>query len=256
MLKDHIDLLKIAPRILVNTFDELEIVSIPAIEKYMIGPLVPSVFLDGRGPSYNSLGYDLFEKPEEDYIKWLNTKPKSSVVYASFGSMATLSIDQAEELASALVESRRPFLWVIRDGGQAVKLRNIEVLRKQGMIVGWCSQVEVLNHQAIGCFLTHCGWNSTTEALAAGVPTVGFPQWSDEATNAKMIEDVWKTGVKVKKSEGDGIVEGKEIKRCVEMVIEDGEMRRNAEKWKELARQALNNGGSSAVNLQVFLDDA
>ncbi|KAI3798197.1 hypothetical protein L1987_33466 [Smallanthus sonchifolius] len=249
-MKDEIDVLKEAPRILVNTFHELEMESIRAIEKLRLLPVGPLV------PLYNSLSCDLFDKPKEDYIKWLNTKPKSSVVYVSFGSMVTLSIDQAEEMASALLESDRPFLWVIRDGGQVVKLSNIEVLKKQGMIVGWCSKVKVLNHQAIGCFLTHCGWNSTSEALAAGVPTVAFPQWSDQTTNAKMTEDVWKTGVKVKRREGDGMVEGEEIKRCVEMVMEDGEMRRNAEKWKELARQALNDGGSSAVNLQAFLDDA
>ncbi|KAM0038250.1 putative crocetin glucosyltransferase [Helianthus debilis subsp. tardiflorus] len=101
----------------------------------------------------------------------------------------------------------------------------------------------------------HGGWNSTVEALAGGVPSVVFSQWSDQAINAKMIEDFWKTGVKVKKREGDGMVEGKEIKRCVEIVMEDGEMRRNAEKWKELARQALGNSGSSALNLQSFVDD-
>ncbi|MFS8008349.1 putative crocetin glucosyltransferase [Helianthus anomalus] len=258
-LKDHIDVLKISPRILVNTFDDLEIEPIRAIEKLVmipIGPLVPSEFLEGNGPSYNSLNCDLFEKPKEDYIKWLNTKPKASVVYVSFGSTTNLSIKQAEEMASGLFESGRPFMWVIKEGIQAMNLSKIEVLKRQGMIVSWCSQVEVLNHQAIGCFLTHCGWNSTVEALAAGVPTVAFSQWSDQATNAKMIEDVWKTGVKVKRREADGMVEGEEIKRCVEMVMEDEEIRRNAKKWRELARKAFNNGGSSIINLQDFLNDA
>ncbi|KAJ0655662.1 putative crocetin glucosyltransferase [Helianthus annuus] len=163
--------------------------------------------------------------------------------------------DQAEEMASGLLESGRPFLWVIREGDQLVKLSKIDELKKQGMIVSWCSQVEVLNHEAIGCFLTHCGWNSTIEALVAGVPTIAFAQWSDQVTNAKMIEDVWKTGVKVKRRERDGMVEGNEIKRCVEIVMQDREMRRNAEKWRELARKALNDGESSTLNLQAFLYD-
>ncbi|KAK9062508.1 hypothetical protein SSX86_019695 [Deinandra increscens subsp. villosa] len=257
VMKEHIDALKITPRVLVNTFDELEIESVRAVENLVmlpVGPLIPPEFLLGeKGPSNStSLSCDFFDKPEEDYMKWLNTKPRSSVVYVSFGSLATLSVDEAEEMASGLLESGRPFFWVMRNG---VKLKNAEVLKKQGMIVSWCSQVEVLNHQAVGCFLTHCGWNSTTEALAAGVPTVAFPQWSDQTTIAKMIEDVWKTGVKVKRREGDGVVEGKEIKRCVEMVMEDEEMRRNAKKWRELAREAVNNnGGSSTVNLKDFVD--
>ncbi|KAI7740489.1 hypothetical protein M8C21_022750 [Ambrosia artemisiifolia] len=259
IMKDHIDVLKISPRILVNTFNELEVEPIRAIKELVmlpIGPLMPLEFIDGSGPTKSSLGCDLFEKQEEDYIKWLNTKPKLSVVYASFGSLATLSMDQAEEMASGLLESGRPFLWVIREGGQAAKLSKIEVLKQKGMIVSWCSQVEVLNHQAIGCFVTHCGWNSTLETLAAGVPTVAFSQWSDQVTNAKMIEDVWKTGVKVRRREGDGMVEGKEIKRCVEKVMEDEEIRRNAEKWRESTRKAIDNEGSSALNLQAFLYDA
>ncbi|KAI3670706.1 hypothetical protein L1987_87707 [Smallanthus sonchifolius] len=243
VMKDHINVLKIAPRILVNTVGELEIESIDKLEFLPIGPLLPS---------YSP---DIFEKTEDDYyIQWLNTQPKSSVVYVSFGTIATFGMEQLEEIASGLVEIGRPFLWVIREGEQAEKFSKVEELQKQGMIVGWCSQAEVLSHQAIGCVVMHCGWNSTVEVLVAGVPTVAFPQWSDQGMNAKMIEDVWKIGVRVKR-EGDGVMEGKEMKRCVEMVMEDQEMKRNAEKWREVMREALKNGGPSTINLQTFLHD-
>ncbi|CAI9271434.1 unnamed protein product [Lactuca saligna] len=251
-LKGHIEVLKTAPRILVNTFNKLEVEPIKAIDKLEflpIGPLIPSEFFDR-----NSSSSDCFERTEEDYIQWLNTKPKSSVVYVSFGTIAQLSMDQLEEMAIGLLESRRPFLWVIRDSEQAGRLSKIEELRKQGMIVGWCSQVVVLSHQAIGCFVMHGGWNSTVETLVAGVPTVVFPQWSDQCTNAKMMEDVWRTGVRVRIREGDGVVEGKEIERCVEMVMEDEDMKKNAEKWRDLAIEALSDGGTSTINLQAFLD--
>ncbi|KAI3752660.1 hypothetical protein L2E82_24695 [Cichorium intybus] len=257
-LKDLVDVFQITSRILVNTFNELEVESIKGIEKLdllPIGPLIPSEFLDGKDSPGKSLGCDFFNKPEDDYMKWLNTKPESSVVYVSFGSLASLSTDQLEEFAVGLLQSSRPFLWVIRDSDQAGRLTTIEELKKQGMIVAWCSQVVVLSHKAIGCFLMHGGWNSTIETLAAGVPTVVFPQWSDQWTNAKMMEDVWRTGVRVRRREGDGMVEGKEIERCVKMVMEDEDIKRNAEKWRELAREALNNGGSSTKNLQAFLDD-
>lgn len=51
------------PRVLVNTFDALEPDALKAVEKYRlmgIGPLVPSVFLDGKDPSDSSFGGDLF----------------------------------------------------------------------------------------------------------------------------------------------------------------------------------------------------
>lgn len=241
---DHIVVLEISPKILINTFDELEFESLRAVEKLdflPIGPLVPS-------------GSDFFEKTDESYIQWLDTNPKSSVVYVSFGTIANFSMDQLEEMSSGLLEIRRPFLWVIRDDEQIGKLSKIAELKKHGMVVSWCSQMEVLRHQAIGCFVMHCGWNSTVESLVTGIPVVAFPQWSDQGNDAMMIENVWKTGVRVKRRETDGVVEGKEIERCVEMVMGDEEMKRNAEKWKELAKEALKNGGSCDINLQAFLD--
>ncbi|KAJ9541465.1 hypothetical protein OSB04_027971 [Centaurea solstitialis] len=250
-VNEHLDVLKLSPRILVNSFNELELESMRVIEKLEflpIGPLVPSEFLGGKESINNSSG-------EDDYIRWLNTKPKSSVVYVSFGTLATLSMDQMEEIAVGLLESRWPFLWVIRDNGIVEGLSKIEELKKQGRIVDWCNQVEVLCHEAIGCFVMHGGWNSTLEALVGGVPMVVFPQWSDQTTNGKMVEDVWRTGVRVRKREGDGMVEGKEIERCMKIVMGDEEMKKNAEKWKDLAREALNDGGSSTINLRAFLDD-
>jgi UDP:flavonoid glycosyltransferase YjiC (YdhE family) len=124
--------------------------------------------------------------------------------------------------------------------------------------VTWCSQVEVLSHPSLGCFVTHCGWNSTLESLVSGVPVVAYPHWSDQGTNAKLIQDVWKTGVRVTANE-DGIVESDEIKRCLELVIgggeEGGEMRRNAKKRRDLAREATKEGGSSYENLKSFVDE-
>ncbi|XP_059446800.1 phloretin 4'-O-glucosyltransferase-like [Corylus avellana] len=254
------------PRILVNTFDALEAETLRAIKGYnliAVGPLIPSAFLDGRDPSDTSFGGDLFQT-SKDYIEWLNSKPKSSVIYVSFGSLTVLTKQQKEEIASALLESGRPFLWVIRakeneEEKEEDKLSYKEELEEKGMIVSWCSQVEVLSHPSLGCFVTHCGWNSTLESLVSEVPVVAFPQWSDQGTNAKLIEDVWKTGVRVTANE-DGIVEADEIKRCLELVIGVGdrkgeEMRRNAKKWKDLARKASKEGGSSYENLKSFVDE-
>ncbi|OMP09484.1 UDP-glucuronosyl/UDP-glucosyltransferase [Corchorus olitorius] len=77
-------------------------------------------------------------------------------------------------------------------------------------------------------------------------------------TNAKLIEDVWGNGVRVRGNE-EGIVERDEINRCLDLVMGDGErakeVRRNAEKWKDLAREASKEGGSLDRNLKSFIDD-
>nr|POE45137.1 crocetin glucosyltransferase, chloroplastic [Quercus suber] len=95
------------PRILVNTFDELEPEALKALEKHnlvLVGLLVPYAILDGRDPSDGS----------KNYIKWLNLKSKSSVIYISFGSLLVLKKQQMEEIAWRLLDFGRPFLWAIR----------------------------------------------------------------------------------------------------------------------------------------------
>ncbi|KAI4364321.1 hypothetical protein MLD38_020429 [Melastoma candidum] len=251
------------PKVLVNTFDALEEAPLKAIDKLTmvgIGPLLPLAFTGGDSTSNPSDSSD-------EYFQWLNTKPEASVVYVSFGSISVLQKEQMEEMARGLLKMGRPFLWVMRkDKGAATapqeeadRVSCWEELQEKGKIIPWCSQYEVLSHPSVGCFLTHCGWNSTLESLACGVPMVAFPQWTDQLTNAKLIEDVWKTGVRVKPNEETRIVEGDEIMRCIEKVMDSGEsgeeIRRNAGKWKVLAREAVEEGGSSHRNIASFLEE-
>ena len=246
------------PRVLVNTFDALEPEALKAFEKLnlvAVGPLVPNAILGGRDPCNGS----------NDYIEWLNSKSESSVIYVSFGSILVLNKQQMEEIARGLLDCGRPFLWVIRakesgeEEKEEEKLSCREELEQMGMIVPWCSQVEVLSHPSLRCFVTHCGWDSTLESLVSGVPMIAFPHRLDQGTVAKLIEDVWKTGVRVMVNK-DGIFEGDEIRRCLELVVGDGErgeaIRMNAKKWKELAMEAANEVGSSSYNnIKAFVDE-
>ncbi|XP_052206934.1 UDP-glycosyltransferase 75C1-like [Diospyros lotus] len=249
--KDQIEALDADPnpKILVNTFDRLESEALRAVQGLNlvpIGPLIPSSFLSGRETRDH-------HPSDTSYLEWLDSKPEASVVYVSFGTVAVVSEKQIEEMASGLLSTNRPFLWATR-----TPVSHREELEEKGMIVPWCSQAEVLSHPSLGCFVSHCGWNSTLESLVAGVPMVGLPQFTDQPTNAKLVEDEFKTGVRARANE-DGVFEGAEIKRCVEMVLGGGEkgkeLKRNAEKWKALAKEAAMDGGSSSLNLRNFFID-
>ncbi|CAL5203642.1 unnamed protein product [Lathyrus oleraceus] len=274
-VKEHIQILEeeTSPRILLNTVEEFEYealrdVDVGKIKMIPIGPLIPSAFLDGKDPSDTSFGGDVISVDSEDnYLKWLDSKDETSVVYVSFGTLAVLSKRQMEEIARALLDSGFSFLWVIRntkshqekeEDGDELSCREELERNVNGKIVKWCCQVEVLSHSSIGCFVTHCGWNSTLESLGSGVPMVGFPQWTDQTTNAKLIEDVWGSGVRMSCDE-EGIVKAEEIRKCLEVVMGKGEkgeeLRGNAKKLKGLAREAVKEGGSSDKNLRRFLDD-
>ncbi|KAL8201685.1 hypothetical protein R6Q57_010832 [Mikania cordata] len=272
MLKELLHLLSSIerPKVLVNTFDAMEEEALKEIDGKIdmvaVGPLIPLAFLDGNDPTDRSFGGDLFET-SHDYLEWMNSKPQGSIVYISFGTLIEWSKKQKEALAYALIESKRSFLWVLRDKDGETKADDdeeiscIKELQQLGLIVPWCSQLEVLSHPSLGCFVTHCGWNSTLESIACGVPVVAFPKWSDQSTNAKLIEDVWGMGTRVCVAVNeDEVVDGEEIRRCIEMVMgehERGEtMRKNAKKWKDLASKAVKQTGSSYINLKAFVEQS
>ncbi|KAK4435692.1 UDP-glycosyltransferase 74E2 [Sesamum alatum] len=144
-----------------------------------IGPTIPSMYLDKRLTEDNEYDLSIF-KPVNSCMKWLEEWASRSVIYVSFGSMAEFEGEQMEELALGLKMTNKYFLWVVRSSEESKLPKNfVQETREKGLIVSWCPQLEVLAHDAIGCFITHCGWNSTLEALSLGVPMVAVPWWSD-----------------------------------------------------------------------------
>ncbi|XVF65874.1 hypothetical protein PTKIN_Ptkin09bG0286100 [Pterospermum kingtungense] len=246
--------------ILVNTFYKLEHEVVDAMSKMItplltIGPTIPSFYLDKRVENDSDYDLNLF-KLDSTSKNWLSTKPPRSVVYVSFGSMANLSIKQMEEVALGLKQTNFYFLWVVRST-ESAKIPDgfVQDIEHKGLICNWIPQTEVLANEAVGCFFTHCGWNSTIEALCLGVPMVAMPQWTDQTTDAKFVEDVWKVGVRVNVDE-DGIVRREEIGTRIRVVMEGEEgkvMKENAKKWKELAVKAVSEGGSSDKDIDEFV---
>ncbi|TQE14299.1 hypothetical protein C1H46_000218 [Malus baccata] len=168
-----------------------------------------------------------FKSNNDACMKWLDEQLKGSVAYMAFGSAAQLQAEQMEELEWGLRRSKSKFLWV------------------------------VLAHEAVGCFVTHCGWNSTLEALSLGVPIVALPQWTDQSTNAKYIMDVWKIGMKAVADE-KGVVRQEVVELCISEIIagERGrEIKKKALEWKELARKAVYEGGSSSKTVDEFIEN-
>ncbi|WOH07844.1 hypothetical protein DCAR_0727278 [Daucus carota subsp. sativus] len=248
--------------ILCNTFLELETQVVNWLSskwKIMtIGPSVPSMFLDKRLADDRDYGLSLFKPEGEACIKWLDEKDTDSVVYVSFGSLANLVQDQMDEIAWGLLNSDCNFLWVVRDTKKSkLSEKFIEEFADRGLIVNWCPQLKVLAHNAVGSFMTHCGWNSTLEALSLGVPMTVLPQWMDQTTNAKYIVDVWKTGVRVKARDKESITR-EDITKSVKDVMEGTkreELKTNALKLKEMALEAMSKGGSSDKNIDDFISE-
>ncbi|KAJ7961939.1 Glycosyltransferase [Quillaja saponaria] len=244
-----------------NSFDKLEEEVVNWITSQWpfknVGPTIPSMYLDKRMNNDKDYGLSLFQPNSESCMKWLDSKEIGSVIYISFGSLATLVEEQMEEITLALKKSNYYFLWVVRESEINKLPQNfVQDTATKGLLVNWCPQLEVLNHKAVACFMTHCGWNSTLEALSLAVPMVAMPQWTDQPTNAKFIVDVWKVGIRARIDHEKGIVTREEIEMCIREVMEGergNEMRRISLKWKKLAKEAVDDDGSSDKNIEKFV---
>ncbi|KAG0484617.1 hypothetical protein HPP92_008696 [Vanilla planifolia] len=245
----------VRPRVLVNTFEELEPEAVEFLKERLdlvaIGPVMPPG--GAEDATRDMFGWD---QEHDAYMRWLDAQAERSVVYVSFGSIYVPRREQVNEIGRALRWSGRPYLWVVRkiDGEEDEVVEGEE---EKGMVVRWCAQLRVLSHRAVGCFVTHCGWNSALESLVCGVPVVTVPQWMDQRTNAWLMERQWGTGVRLEEGKG-GFVEAEELRRCLEVVMGEGErgekIQEKAKEWKARAWEAVVGGGSSDRNLKFFVE--
>ncbi|CAN6198357.1 unnamed protein product [Urochloa humidicola] len=200
--------------------------------------------------------------------QWLDGKAPGSVVYVSFGSISQAEPKQVVELGLGLEASGHPFIWVLKnahdyDDATRAFLGELEArVAERGLLVrGWAPQLLVLSHDAVGGFVTHCGWNSTLEAVAAGLPVVTWPHFTDQFLNEKMAVEVLGIGVSVGVTEPltyqavrKEIVVGRDVvEEAVRSVMGGGEeaeeRRRRARALAAKARAAAQVGGSSHANL-------
>ncbi|KAJ0700683.1 putative scopoletin glucosyltransferase [Helianthus annuus] len=204
---------------------------------------------------------------EHQCLRWLDSKAPNSVIYVSFGSMVKVPSSQLYEIAMALEACDENFIWVVRNDQEAMITDGFEARIKakgKGLIIkGWAPQVLILDHESVGGFVTHCGWNSVLEGVSCGVAMVAWPVMAEQFYNAKLVTDVLQIGVLIGDVEWsptstcDG-VKREAIQRAVAMVmgVEEGHaMRTRARELKEKAKTAVEEGGSSYSDLTTFVED-
>jgi hypothetical protein len=251
--------------VLVNSFDALEPEAIAALQDGSVAAGFPPVFSVGPlAPVSFSAGEPAKNQPP--YMRWLEAQPARSVVYVSFGSRKAISRDQLRELAAGLEASGHRFLWVVKstvvdrddnaDLSEMLGEGFLERVQGRGMVSkGWVEQEEVLKQGAVGLFVSHCGWNSVTEAAAGGLPVLAWPRFGDQRVNAGVVArsglgvwcDRWSW-------EGEeGMVSREEIAEKVKAVMADEAVSKKAAGVRDAAARAVADGGSSHGNLAQFV---
>ncbi|KAF8653457.1 hypothetical protein HU200_062200 [Digitaria exilis] len=149
---------------------------------------------------------------------WLDAQPARSVVFLCFGSRGSLSVEQIREIATGLEMSRQRFLWA---------------------------------------FVTHCGWNSTLEAIMAGVPLLCWPLYAEQMLNKVLITVAMGIGVELEGYKA-GFIKAAEVETKVRLVMESQEgreLRARVVECKKQACTAMEDGGSSDAAFSRFLSD-
>ncbi|OIV94299.1 hypothetical protein TanjilG_19305 [Lupinus angustifolius] len=269
---------------IINSFYDLE----PAYADYVRKELGQKAWIVGPVSLCNRSKEDKTNRgkvstiDEKSCLNWLNSKKANSVLYVSFGSLARLPHEQLKEIAYGLEASDHSFIWVvgktlnsskIEENGSANFLpdgfeERIKENEKGLIIRGWAPQLLILEHVAVGGFLTHCGWNSTLEGVSSGLPMITWPLSAEQFSNEKLITDVLKIGVQVgskewvfwnAEPEWKGTVGREKVELAVKKLMgkteETEKMRTRVKEIAGKARRAVEEGGTSYAEVDALIEE-
>ncbi|KAL7089062.1 hypothetical protein ACP275_13G165100 [Erythranthe tilingii] len=189
---------------------------------------------------------------DEKCANWLSRFEARSVIYCAFGSEARLEKGQFQELLLGLELTGLPFFAALKPP------RGVETMEEalphgftdrtlgRGVVHGgWVQQQLMLSHPSVGCFVTHCGSGSLSEAMVNECRLVLIPHVGDQIINARLMAGDLKVGVEVERGDEDGLFSKEGVVKAVKLVMEgDGEIRKeigeNHAKWRDfLLREGL-----------------
>uniref|UniRef100_A0A914H0N5 glucuronosyltransferase n=1 Tax=Globodera rostochiensis TaxID=31243 RepID=A0A914H0N5_GLORO len=132
---------------------------------------------------------EMAQKQLDPKVSRLLDKAKTGAVFVSFGSY-TDTQKMPNQMKMALLHtfaqfSDYEFIWKLelseRDAKFFAKHKNVHP-------VTWTDQKTILLHPKTRAFVSHCGLNSLTESVRAGVPILAIPLFGDQKYNAILAE--------------------------------------------------------------------
>ncbi|EMS57769.1 UDP-glycosyltransferase 85A2 [Triticum urartu] len=215
-----------ASAVVINTWDELDAPLLDAMSKllppiYTAGPLHLTARNNVPEESpISSIGSNLW-KEQDAPVRWLDGRPPRSVVHG--------------DVKAALP----PEFYAATEG--------------RSMLSTWCPQQEVLEHEAVGVFLTHSGWNSSLEGICGGVPMVCWPFFAEQQTNCRFKCTEWGIGMEI----GDD-VRRTEVEAMIREAMEGEqgrEMRRRVLELRQSAVASARRDGRSMRNVDRLIKE-
>ncbi|GKA56776.1 UDP-glucuronosyl/UDP-glucosyltransferase [Tanacetum coccineum] len=267
----HVSRLHMTTGIFVNTWDDLEPVSLKVVKYERFFKNIPMPPVYPVGPLTKQIEPVVTEH-EKEIKAWLDKQPNDSVLFVALRSGGTLTSEQQTELAWGLELGQQRFILVVQkmcesahaaffhagsdsDDPKAYLPKGfVDRINGVGLVVSsWAPQLR-RDIKSINWSIYVPLWVEL-ESVKHGVPMIGWPMYVEQRMNATILSK--EVGVAVKMlvvgDDGETMVVGREeIERVVRAVMEgeEGNKIRSRAKEVEASGQAtLSHGGSSYEKL-------
>uniref|UniRef100_A0A2N9EYA4 Glycosyltransferase n=1 Tax=Fagus sylvatica TaxID=28930 RepID=A0A2N9EYA4_FAGSY len=170
-------------------------------------------------------------KLDEKWANWLSNFEQGTVVYCAFGTQNILQKDQFQELLLGFELCGQPFLVALSTPDGCATIEEAlpegfeERVKGRGWVYGgWVPQTLILEHNSVGCSVTHCGYGSMWESLLSDCQIVCVPQLGDQMLNARLIVEELKVAVEVEKEDNGWISKERLSEAIMSMMDKDSEV--------------------------------
>nr|QVK45639.1 UDP glucuronosyltransferase [Brachionus paranguensis] len=191
---------------------------------------------------------DIIEPVNPNYE---NRKTEMTLVYVSLGTVFNNNIfifDCVIDTFKELNKIEKNFIAVIAVGSDNLNIYQKRInqgyqVPENVLILAFAPQIELLKRAKL--FITHCGMNSSSEAIHYGVPVIGIPIKADQPLVAHRICDELKIGVRLNPFE----INSNNLQNAIFKILNDHSYSTNI---KEMSKISKNCHGSSKAAELIF----
>ncbi|XP_065219732.1 UDP-glucosyltransferase 2-like [Planococcus citri] len=120
----------------------------------------------------------------KNFQEFIDEAEHGAILFAlgSFVRAATLTLENQKAFRDAFAEIPQRVIWKFEE-----KMDN---LSSNVMILDWVPQRDILEHENVIAFISHCGLGSMNEAVYTATPVVACPLFFDQPDNAELLENL------------------------------------------------------------------